>query len=83
MTEWLSLRGAQRRSNPLDGGRQTAVGRAFQPLRRGCHCEERSDEAIPLPVRRLLRFARNDSSGCHSEERSDEAIPSTVDGRQP
>ncbi len=37
MTEWLSLRGAQRRSNPLDngqtvdGGRQTAIGRAFQP----------------------------------------------------
>jgi hypothetical protein len=31
-----------------------------------CHCEEQSDEAIPIPVAlgtaRLLRFARNDSS---------------------
>jgi cytochrome c-type biogenesis protein CcmH len=32
-----------------------------------CHCEERSDEAIPIRLakggRRLLRFARNDSVG--------------------
>ena len=25
-----------------------------------CHCEERSDEAIPNTLRRLLRYARND-----------------------
>ncbi len=47
----------------------------------GCHCEERSDEAIPsMPAWRLLRFARNDSNGCHCEEHSDEAIPSMADG---
>jgi len=36
-------------------------------LRKNCHCEERSDEAIPIGSaqcgRRLLRFARNDSLG--------------------
>jgi|GraSoiStandDraft_45_1057281.scaffolds.fasta_scaffold46824_2 cytochrome c-type biogenesis protein CcmH len=36
-------------------------------LRKRCHCEERSDEAIPIGLavrgRRLLRFARNDSVG--------------------
>jgi cytochrome c-type biogenesis protein CcmH len=36
-------------------------------LRKRCHCEERSDEAIPIRLaacgRRLLRFARNDSVG--------------------
>jgi hypothetical protein len=30
-------------------------------LTASCHCEERSDEAIPAPARRLLRFARNDT----------------------
>src|SRR5579885_646560 len=44
-----------------------------------CHCEERSDAAIPDGAapqsERLLRCARNDRGCCHCEERSDAAIP--------
>src|SRR5260221_2819429 len=39
-------------------------GRDARDPKKGCHCEERSDEAIPFRGstvgRRLLRFARND-----------------------
>ena len=34
-----------------------------------CHCEERSDEAISIPGRRLLRCARNDMKSARSPTR--------------